>query len=316
MLKRTLFFGHPAYLSKKDNQLVVRLPETDADEPSTIFGRKPEAQIPIEDIGVLVLEHQQVIVTHALLAALAANNVAVITCAENHLPNGLLMPLAVNTLQSERFRLQIDASQRLKDQLWKQTVVAKIQNQAAMLSTRIENVERIRAYATKVKAGDTDNYEAQAAMFYWSLLFPQFSKFKRGREEAQPNNLFNYGYAILRAVIARSLIAAGLLPTLGIHHRSRYNAYCLADDVMEPYRPFADRIVCQIVDSGVDYEELTPALKKELLQIPVCDVYIEGETSPLMVAAQRTAVTLVQCLEGTLRHISYPVLKHTMNHEQ
>ena len=163
-------------------------------------------------------------------------------------------------------------------------------------------------WAGEVKTGDPDNFEGRAAAYYWKEAFPQIENFTRGREENPPNNLLNYGYAILRAIIARSLVASGLLPTLGIHHHNRYNAYCLADDIMEPYRPFVDELVFSIVDSGEDYTELTASLKSKLLQIPTIDVMMGKQKSPLMIAAGQTTASLNQCFEGTLRKIKYPEL--------
>ena len=156
-----------------------------------------------------------------------------------------------------------------------------------------------------VKSGDTSNLEARAAAYYWKNLF-WIEGFTRDREGIPPNNLLNYGYAILRAVVARSLVASGLLPTLGIHHHNRYNAYCLADDIMEPYRPYVDQLVCGIIKQGVDYAELTRELKAQLLTIPVLETYMSGKRSPLMVAVGQTTASLYKCFSGELRRISYP----------
>ena len=160
-------------------------------------------------------------------------------------------------------------------------------------------------WASDVKSGDTSNLEARAAAYYWKNLF-RIEGFTRDREGIPPNNLLNYGYAILRAVVARSLVASGLLPTLGIHHHNRYNAYCLADDIMEPYRPYVDRLVCGIIKQGVDYAELTRELKAQLLTIPVLETFILGKRSPLMVAVGQTTASLYKCFSGELRRISYP----------
>jgi CRISPR-associated protein Cas1 len=170
--------------------------------------------------------------------------------------------------------------------------------------------ENMLYWQDSVKSGDPDNYEARAAAYYWKNIFSEFvQNFVRGRFETSPNNLLNYGYAILRAVTARSLVASGLLPTLGIHHHNKYNAYALADDIMEPYRPFVDEIVYGIVrNSSANEIELNTKLKAELLQIPAIDVIIDGEKSPLMIAMQRTTASLHNCFAGTSRKILYPVL--------
>ena len=299
MIKRTLYFGNPAYLKARDEQLIIEYPD-DTESKS----------VPIEDIGVVVLDSPQITITHVVLNKLLANNAAVITTDERHMPAGLLYPLEANTLQSERFAVQLSASVPLKKQLWQQTVQAKIQNQAALLKSIGVDVEPMLYWSRSVRSGDPDNYEGRAAAFYWKNLFGGYTDdvFTRGRYEDEPNNLLNYGYAILRAVIARNLVASGLLPTLGIHHHNRYNAYCLADDIMEPYRPFVDRVVLEIVKEGTDCSELTREIKAKLLVIPAIDIVIDDRSSPLMVGAQRTTASLYECFEGTSRKILYPAL--------
>jgi CRISPR-associated protein Cas1 len=162
-----------------------------------------------------------------------------------------------------------------------------------------------------VKSGDTGNAEGQAAAVYWAMLFEETEYFTRGRFDMPPNNMLNYGYAILRGVIARNLVGSGMLPVLGIHHRNKYNSFCLADDIMEPYRPFVDQLIVELMqEPGFDCpEELTKELKTKLLQIPVIDVEIGGMSSPLMVASQRTTASLMRCFEGESRKIMYPELK-------
>ena len=302
MIKRTLYFGNPAYLSMRNSQLVIHLPDANG-----MDDRTGNNTIPIEDIGVVVLDHKQITITHGLLESLLANNTALITCDSSRMPVGLMLPLSGNTIQSERFRSQIEASLPLRKQLWQQTIQAKISNQAYVLNeTRGTVAKNMQAWVVQVKSGDSNNLEARAAAYYWPNLFPDISDFRRGREEIPPNNLLNYGYAILRAVVARSLVASGLLPTLGIHHHNRYNAYCLADDIMEPYRPFVDKLVVEIVDSGENYIELTKQLKSKLLNIPVLDVIINGQRSPLMIAAGFTTASLAKCYNGEARKILYP----------
>jgi CRISPR-associated protein Cas1 len=308
MIKKTLYFGNPTYLSLKNHQLVIKLPEVEKnDSLPDSFKMDSVRTIPIEDIGVVVIDNRQITFTSALMEALLENNVSIITCDSRCMPHGLMLPLEHNTTQSERFTAQIEASLPLKKQLWQQTVQAKISNQAAVLQTlRNEPAQNMRKWASDVKSGDSDNLEGRAAAFYWKTLFADIKGFTRGKDDAPPNNLLNYGYAILRAVVARSLVASGLLPTLGIHHHNRYNAYCLADDIMEPYRPFVDKLVVEIVDSKEDYQELSRNIKNKLLSIPVTDVVINGQRSPLMIAAGQTAASLSKCYLGESRKIIYP----------
>ncbi len=304
MIKRTLYFGNPSYLSLNSEQLVIRLPDI---EKNDMLGQCLVQTIPIEDIGVMVLDNKQITLTQGLLEKLLENNCSVITCDSSHLPVGLLLPIDGNTVQSERFRKQIDASLPLKKQLWQQTVKAKIINQAILLQKitgkKVLNMIRL---AENVRSGDADNMEARAAVYYWKHVFPDIEDFYRDRNGVPPNNMLNYGYAILRAVVARALVSSGLLPTLGIHHHNRYNAYCLADDIMEPYRPYVDELVINIMNEFDDIGELTKNIKAKLLGVPVLDVKINNRRSPLMVAVQQTAVSLVRCFAGELKRIVYP----------
>lgn len=291
MIKRTLYFGNPAYLSMHNAQLVVTVPQTN--ETKTV---------PIEDIGVMMLDNQQITLTHGLMEALLDNNCALITCDSHRLPVGMMLPLCGNTTQNERFRAQLDASLPLQKQLWQQTIQTKIANQAAVLKKcRGAVVKNMLCWVNEVRSGDIENLEARAAVYYWANLFPDF---KRDREGLPPNNLLNYGYAILRAVVARALVASGMLPTLGIHHHNRYNAYCLADDIMEPYRPYVDQIVVELYEQNMF--ELTKEVKTRLLSIPVLDVVIGGQRSPLMIAVGQTTASLYKCFDGQSRKICYP----------
>ena len=310
MIKKTLCFSNPTYLSLRDAQLVIKLPEVEkAVNLTDEFKKLSEVTRPIEDIGVVVLDHKQITITQGALEALLENNSAVITCDSSHMPVGLLLPLVGNTTQNERFRNQLDASLPLRKQLWQQTMQQKIKNQAAVLSKCSDaETKCMQIWANDVRSGDPDNLEARAAVYYWRSLFGHIPDFIRDREGVAPNNLLNYGYAILRAIVARSLVASGLLPTLGIHHHNRYNAYCLADDIMEPYRPYIDCLVYDITEQyGVDVE-LSKDLKAELLSIPTIDVVIGGKRSPLMVATAQTTASLYKCFSGELRKIAYPEL--------
>ena len=308
MIKKTLCFSNPAYLSLRDAQLVIKLPEVEkAANLTEEFKKANELTRPIEDIGVVVLDHKQITITQGALEALLENNCAVITCDSSHMPVGLLLPLVGNTTQNERFRDQLDASLPLRKQLWQQTIQYKIRNQAAVLAQCSDaETKCMQAWGNDVRSGDPDNLEARAAVYYWKSLFCHIPDFIRDREGVAPNNLLNYGYAVLRAVVARSLVASGLLPTLGIHHHNRYNAYCLADDIMEPYRPYVDRLVVDIIEQyGIDVE-LSKDIKTELLTIPTLDVVIGGKRSPLMIGVSQTTASLYKCFSGELRKIAYP----------
>ena len=307
MIKKTLYFGNPAYLSLCNGQMVIKLPEVEKSESlSEEFKRRTEITRPVEDIGVVVLDNKRITITTGLMEALLENTCAVITCDDKSMPHGLMLPLSGNTLQSERFRHQIEASLPLKKQLWQQTIKAKIENQADILENCIHSgVKCMKIWAAEVKSGDTNNIEARAAAYYWRNLFPDIENFTREREGLPPNNLLNYGYAVLRAVVARALVISGMLPTLGIHHHNRYNAYCLADDIMEPYRPFVDELVFNISRS-YDCTVLTKELKVQMLGIPTLDVHIGNCRSPLMVAVSQTTASLYKCFKGELRQIVYP----------
>jgi CRISP-associated protein Cas1 len=330
MIKRTLYFGNPAYLSTKLDQLIVRLPQVEKNETlPEVFKKEAAATIPIEDIGVVVLDHQQIIISQAVIAKLLDNNAAVITCNNTHHPTGLLLNLDGHSLQSQRFQAQLETTEPLKKQLWQQTIRTKILNQAAVLRSRGYDTQNMEHWADGVKSGDPENMEGRAAAWYWAHLFKgseqlsnhsgqlsksskllesSFTDFIRDPAGLPPNNLLNYAYALLRATMARSLVGSGLLPVMGIFHRNQYNAYCLADDMMEPYRPYADRLVVQLIEEEGLTEEMTPAIKKKLLVLPAMDINIQSETSPLMIAMQRTTASLAKCFLGETRKIIYPAL--------
>lgn len=298
MIKRTLYFGSGAYLSVKDSQLVVQLAEDTTNTKKTM---------PIEDIGVVILDNPQITITQRVLVQLLENNVAIITCNQFHHPIGLQLCLDSNTLQSERFQTQINASESLRKNFWQQTIVSKIYNQAMVLKEFDVPVRNMITWSNSVFSGDSKNHEARAAAYYWKNLLESHDNFKRERFGEYPNNFFNYAYAILRAITARSLVASGLLPTLGIHHKNRYNSYCLADDIMEPYRPFVDKLIIDIIRKYPQEETLTTQIKQEILKLPIIDVEINKKTSPLQIAMQETTSSLAQCFNSTRRKIKYPI---------
>lgn len=301
MIKKTLMFSNRAYLSLRYDQMVIKRINEE--------GREETVTRPIEDLGIVLIENPQVTFTAALMDKLLQNNVSVIFCDDRHMPSGVLMPLEKNDTQSEVYNAQIDASVPLKKQLWQQTIIAKILNQAAALRI-VNNVEigNMLAWSKKVLSGDSTNLEARAAVYYWKNIFPQFPEFVRHDGDGNdPNSLLNYGYAILRAIIARSLVSSGLLPTFGIFHKNRYNAYCLADDIMEPYRPYVDLMVNEILNQGYA-PELNQQTKKILLTLPTVDVKIKNLKRPLMIAASITTSSLAKCFLGESRKIIYPEL--------
>lgn len=299
MIKQTLYFGNPAKLSVENRQLKIAI--ASSSEEKNIVTR------PLEDIAVVILDCSQIILTVPVMKELMRHGGALIVCDDKHMPSGLMINMEGSTMQSERFRVHLSASLPLKKQLWQQTVVAKIHNQAAAMKiiTEKDPIALIRM-ASKVKSGDSDNVEAQAASYYWKVFFEQFGGIKRNRDGEDPNAMLNYGYAIVRAMMARSLVAAGMHPSLGIFHRNKYNAYCLADDIMEPYRPYVDMLVMDICQrygvQGIDNREIRAAL----LGIGTKETIINGFRYPLMTAISETAVSLYKCFSGEIRKIKYP----------
>lgn len=303
MIKKTLCFSNRAHLSCRNCQLVIRI-----DDPQT--GKPCEHTRPIEDIGVVVIESEQVTLSSYLISALLENKIALIMCDNKHMPSGLMLPIVGNTEQSERYGAQIAASLPLRKQLWQQTVSMKIRNQGAVLKKVHEmEIGNMLAWASQVKSGDSENLEGRAAAYYWRNLFGENSGFVRRQEGDEPNGLLNYGYAILRAVIARSLVASGLIPTLGIHHSNKYNAYCLADDIMEPYRPYVDLMVVDIMRKHDILPEISKETKRILLTIPTIDVKMGKLSRPLMIAASMTSASLAKCFMGETRKLVYPEME-------
>jgi CRISP-associated protein Cas1 len=296
MIKRTLFFENPAYLNLQLEQLVISYPQEFV-KPITI---------PIEDIGIIVIESLHVTITSTLLNKLIQYGVGVFCCNEQHMPSGLMLPLEGHTQQTERIRTQLDASLPLKKNLWQQTVSAKIINQARLLHSRGQEVENLIRWSREVQSGDQKNHEARAAVQYWSRLFP-WDGFTRNPDGGSPNHLLNYGYSILRGITARAIVSSGMLPMLGIFHKNKYNAFGLADDVMEPYRPFVDALVLELVDSGEDFHQMKKEFKIHLMSIMRTDVLIDGQKSPLMVAMSRTTSSLYDSYAGKTRKILYPL---------
>ncbi|MBP3192730.1 type II CRISPR-associated endonuclease Cas1 [Natronogracilivirga saccharolytica] len=293
MIKKTLFFQSACHLNTRHQQLMITTKKTGE-----------VSQRPIEDLGFVLFDHPQITFTQSVIQLLNKNNTAVIFCDQRHHPSSMLLNLDAHQVQSEHFRAQIEAGVPLKKQLWQQTVKMKIWNQASVLDFLGYDGEPLRYMARKVKSGDGSNEEARAARYYWPFLFGQ--EFVRLRYGPPPNNYLNYGYTVLRAAVARALAGSGLHPTLGIHHRNKYNAFCLADDIMEPYRPFVDMAVCEYCDGGMMSDELKSEHKTDLLEILTTDVKMKGKKRPLMIALTETTASLVRCLKGEQKGLKYP----------
>lgn len=294
MIKRTIYCGSPAYLSVKDEQLSIK----PRDENAETFS------IPIEDIGYLELDNQQITLSAALLTRMAQENCAISVCDNSHIPIGLYLPISGHSVHTERMKPQLSAKLPLNKRLWQQTIKQKIENQAAVLQKFGKPFQSLKKKAEAVQSGDSTNQEGIAAGYYWKTLFGK--QFIREREGDMPNALLNYGYAILRAILARAIVGTGLLPSLGIFHKNRYNSFCLADDMMEPYRPFADALVYSYYEENKELMMVDKQAKKHLLQIPVLDVGWGTETRPLMNAAQLTASSLWKCYNNEEKNIAYP----------
>ncbi len=301
MIKRTLLVENKTTITTKNLQLILK-------------SEIKESSIPIEDIGFLVIEHAETYLSIPAMNLLVENNAAIIICGSNHMPNGMFLNLNSHHIQQEIFKNQLDASVPLKKQLWQQTIIEKINNQGILLEQITGSKNPFPYLASKVLSGDSSNMEGVAASQYWKIFFspshnklPKQIDFKRERFGNYPNNFLNYGYAILRAATARALSGSGLLNTLGIHHKSKYNAFALADDIMEPFRPIVDEKVFDIMQFYQE-EELNTNIKAELLQILIRTVYFNEEKSPLMVALQKTASSLQQCYTGERKKIKYPSL--------
>lgn len=295
MLKRTIYIGNPTYLKLKQNQMLVIEPEN----------KEVKGTIPIEDMALLILDHHQITLSTQLINRLMGNTVAIIHCDNHHLPNGLMLPMVGHSELTERWRNQLEASLPLKKQLWKQTVFSKIKNQKELLKINNQPIEAMKNYLDKLTSGDEQNMEGKAANHYWKHILTDFQRERFGEA---PNNFLNFGYAVLRSIVARALVSSGMLPSQGIFHKNKYNPYCLADDVMEPYRPFVDALVLRFIEENPKEEELTKKSKAYLLQIATQDVKIDNKIRPLMVAVTITTSSLYKCFTGNRRVILYPTI--------
>ncbi len=268
-----------------------------------IQGSEEVGRVPFEDLGILILGNAQTTLTRSALASCAENGSAVLVCGRDHHPVGLMLPLAGNIVHARRLRAQIDAGLPLKKRLWQKLVQAKLENQAAVVKDDEDATRKIRSLARDVKSGDHDNREAQGARLYWPAIFKD-PEFRREREGPPPNGLLNYGYAILRAAAARALCGAGLHPAIGLHHHNRENPFALADDVMEPYRPYVDVHVRELRAKGAT--EPDKESKAELLGLLAEPIRMGKEKGPFMVMLQKTAASLALALENDMSSLDLP----------
>ena len=297
MLKRTIVLTNPGYLSCTRNQLVFEMRESQNQQTA-----------PLEDLSIVVVENLQVTISSTLLSECAAKNIAVVICDDKHMPVSMMQNLAIHSRQTAIYHAQLESSPVLKKQLWKQTIVQKIKNQAQVLKLLERKYLDLIQLSDKVLNDDSDNREGVAARLYWQRLFPDYN-FTREPEGFYPNNLLNYGYAILRAATARALCGSGLLPTLGIHHRNQYDPFCLADDIMEPYRPFIDLKVVDITYKYPGETSMSKEIKAELLSVLTCDVQFPKYLRPLLLGLTETTASLSNCFQGSIRKLSYPSVK-------
>lgn len=292
MIKHTLEIStEAAHLAVKNRQLLIK-------RNGHVAGT-----IACEDIGVALVDHPQTTYTHAALVALAESDAAVVVCGANHLPVAVLLPIAQHSQVVVRLHDQLSAGRPLQKQLWKQIVQAKITAQAANVSPDLPAHRKLLALAREVRSGDPRNVEAQAARVYWANWLWQ-EEFRRDPNGAGLNPFLNYGYAVVRAAVARAIVAAGLLPSLGIHHRHRANAFCLADDLMEPLRPLVDDRVREMYRQG--YDELSQPAKAALLEVLTHRMRLGNGTGPLMAMLHRQVASLVRCFSGESRKLEIP----------
>jgi CRISPR-associated protein Cas1 len=297
MVKRTIeISSEAAHLAVKLDQLLIRrIGES----------REPIATIPCEDVGLVVVDHPGVSYSHAALARLVECGAAVLLCGRDHLPTGMLLPLSEHSQIVWRMDEQIAAGKPLRKRLWQQIVVAKVRAQAANLAEGSPEQRKLLALAGEVRSGDPTNVEAQGAKVYWSAWLGAGRPFRRDPDAEDLNALLNYGYAVIRAGVARSLVSAGLHPALGIHHANRANPFCLADDLMEPLRPLVDACVRNLAEWNLT--RVDARTKPALLRLLAADVRCGESTGPLMVALHRMAASLANCFGGLQSELTIPL---------
>ena len=318
MIKRTIYLAQPAYMHVRNKQLLIEFlssSEQNVNENESVKISHPyqkngeNTSIPIEDIGIMFLDHPRIVLSQTVLKGLMDENAVLVNCNDRHLPTGLMIPMVGHSMLSEVYNNQVSASHQLKGNLWKQIVSSKIFNQAMVLKKFQKPFQTLIRYAKSVKSHDAKNCEGSAAYYYWKTLLAEVPDFTRDRDGVWPNSLLNYGYAILRAVTARAIVSSGLIAGIGLHHKNKYNPYCLADDVMEAYRPYVDSLVFSILTEKSGTETDLKECKKLLLTIPAVTVNSGNDTGPLMVMMQRTTSSLAQCFSGKKRKLHLPLFQ-------
>ncbi len=294
MIKRSIYIESECHLSIENEQLKISNKSTGELN-----------SLPVEDLGFIMLDNRMITYTHCALQKFAEYNIATIICDEKHLPISMLNPLIGHSTQTATYKSQLNSSESIKNNLWKQTIIAKIKNQAKVLKNNGKESIFLNNLVKNVKSGDSNNREAIAAKHYWKELF-DIPNFKREREGIYPNSLLNYSYSIIRAGIARALIASGLLPTIGIHHQNKYNYMCLADDIMEPYRPFADAFVYQFIKDNPEIHSINKDFKLQALKVLTSDVKMRNLIRPMMIAFSYTTSSLAKCIDGKQKLINFP----------
>lgn len=282
----------PAYLRIRNRQLVIE--RKDADDVS----------VPISEVAAVIAAHPQASCSQPVLAELMAAGGAFIVCDDALLPIGLMLPIQANELQTQRIIAQAAAPLPLKKKLWRQIIRRKISAQADLLRDLRGNDRGLSHIAAEVRSGDTTNREAVASRRYWTALFDD-PDFRRDRQREDQNRLLNYGYAVLRAVMGRAICAAGLHPSLGVHHHNRENSFCLADDLMEPYRPLIDAAVVEHLACGLG-SELTRTSKQALLECILARYLADGEARTLFEICSRTAASLARAYLKECDKLEYP----------
>lgn len=297
-MKRLIYINSTAYLSQDNGRLSIQQKESES-----------KTYIAVEDIGLLILDSFSCTITLSIIQTLLEYDIAILVCNSQHLPLGLMVNPNSHTLYSKKMQSQIASSIPLKKQMWKQTIEQKIENQAKILfQISLEQSKLVETIGRKVLSGDSDNQEAQAAVKYWECILQNFPAERRDRFGAPPNNLLNYTYAILRALIARALACSGCLLVLGIHHKNQYNHFCLADDIMEPYRPIIDNYILFLIEEEWNEvpEELDKQVKFDLMQISTLDVSMKGQTRTLQSAIDLTAQSVMRSFEEGKCLLEYP----------
>lgn len=297
MIKKVINIDSPAYLNTQYEQLKIRLRETDKIK-----------SVPLEEIGVLILNNYSITISAVCMMKLNEYKIAMIVSDKSHLPTGMMLPFDGNFEQTERIRKQINLSKPREKNAWKQIIISKIENQSLHLEFLNKDFKAIRKKKDKVLSGDTTNQEGQASKLYWGKLFSG-KDFYRDRYGPYPNNMLNYCYAILRATVARSIVASGLHPSIGLFHHNKYNSYCLADDMMEPFRPFADSLVYKLFLENPDEEfELSQEIRSKLLSVLYLDTEIDKTNHTLEVAVSRSCYSLYKYINGETDKLELPNL--------